>query len=240
VKVVTHVDIAVTIAPENKLDEETLTNLKQYNEDIDIIELRIDQWNDIDVNLIETIQQQIKDLNKRLLITYRTSIQGGNGHLNGDAYYQMLNSLIEVSHYDLIDIEFDKKSDKEQLASIISAAQNKDLEVVLSYHDFEQTPKLDELKHLYYKMQSMSPDYIKVAVMPKNKQDVTNLLMAMSDSADSVNPRVIGIAMSKLGLVTRTAQGVFGGTVSYGCLDTPKAPGQVHVSVLREQLKIYE
>ena len=89
-------------------------------------------------------------------------------------------------------------------------------------------------------MQSFSPDYIKVAVMPKNKQDVTNLLMAMSDSADSVNPRVIGIAMSKLGLVTRTAQGVFGGTVSYGCLDTPKAPGQIHVSVLREQLKIYE
>lgn len=236
----THVDIAVTIAPENKLDEETLINLKKYSEDVDIVELRIDQWNDIDVNLIDTIQQQIKDLDKRLLITYRTSSQGGNGQLNGDDYYQMLNSLIKVNNYDLIDIEFDKNTDKEILATIISAAQNKDLEVVLSYHDFEQTPKLDELKHLYYKMQSFSPDYIKVAVMPKNKQDVTNLLMAMSDSADSVNPRVIGIAMSKLGLVTRTAQGVFGGTVSYGCLDTPKAPGQIHVSVLREQLKIYE
>ena len=149
----THVDIAVTIAPENKLDEETLINLKKYDEDVDIVELRIDQWNDIDVNLIDTIQQQIKDLDKRLLITYRTSSQGGNGQLNGDDYYQMLNSLIKVNNYDLIDIEFDKNTDKEILATIISAAQNKDLEVVLSYHDFEQTPKLDELKHLYYKMQ---------------------------------------------------------------------------------------
>lgn len=236
----THVDIAVTIAPENKLDEETLNNLKKFKDDIDLFELRIDQWDVIDLKTIEAIQHQLKDLKKKLLITYRTNSQGGCGRLNGETYYTMLNTLIEAKNYDLIDIEFNKSTDKEQLTTLITAAQNKDIEVILSYHDFEKTPHLDDLKHLYYKMQSLKPDYIKIAVMPKNKQDVTNLLTAMSYSADSVNPRVIGIAMSKLGLVTRTAQGVFGGTVSYGCIDTPKAPGQIHVSVLREQLKLYE
>lgn len=236
----THVDIAVSIAPENKLTEELLNNLATYKEDIDIVELRVDQWNEVDIHLVETVKQQIKNLEKRLLITYRTKGQGGNGQLSGEAYYKMLNTVIEAQQCDLIDIEFEKNINKERLTQLITSAQNKDIEVILSYHDFEQTPKLDELKHLYYKMQALNPDYMKVAVMPKNKQDVTNLLMAMSDSADSVNPRVIGIAMSKLGLITRTAQGVFGGTVSYGCIDTPKAPGQVHVSVLREELKLYE
>lgn len=236
----THVDIAVSITPENKLTEELLNNLATYKEDIDIVELRVDQWNEVDIHLVETVKQQIKNLEKRLLITYRTKGQGGNGQLSGEAYYKMLNTVIEAQQCDLIDIEFEKNINKERLTQLITAAQNKDIEVILSYHDFEQTPKLDELKHLYYKMQALNPDYMKVAVMPKNKQDVTNLLMAMSDSADSVNPRVIGIAMSKLGLITRTAQGVFGGTVSYGCIDTPKAPGQVHVSVLREELKLYE
>ena len=39
--------------------------------------------------------------------------------------------------------------------------------------------------------------------------------------------------MSDIGLVSRTAQGVFGGTVSYGCLNEPQAPGQIHVEELK-------
>ena len=75
--------------------------------------------------------------------------------------------------------------------------------------------------------------------MPKGKEDVTNLLNAMSVTADSINERVVGIAMGKIGIVSRTAQGVFGGTISYGCIDTPKAPGQIHVATLRQQLDFY-
>ena len=46
--------------------------------------------------------------------------------------------------------------------------------------------------------------------------------------------------MSKLGTISRTAQGLFGGAVSYGCLDNPKAPGQIQVETLSAQLKLYQ
>ena len=76
--------------------------------------------------------------------------------------------------------------------------------------------------------------------MPHGKQDVLNLLSTLSETVDSVPQQVIGIAMSKLGMISRTAQGLFGGAVSYGCLDQPKAPGQIHVETLKCQLKMYE
>lgn len=65
------------------------------------------------------------------------------------------------------------------------------------------------------------------------------MLEAVATSADTLDAKVIGISMSSVGLVSRTAQGVFGGTVSYGCLGEPQAPGQIHVKTLKQQLLFY-
>lgn len=67
------------------------------------------------------------------------------------------------------------------------------------------------------------------------KKDVLHLLEAVKDSADALNQHIIGIAMSDIGIVSRTAQGVFGGTVSYGCLNEPQAPGQIHIEELKNK-----
>lgn len=235
------VKIAVTIAPESKLLAATIEDIQRYQADIDIIELRIDQWQEVALTQVHAVLKQLKELalNKQILVTYRTAKQGGLGTLAQKDYYEYLTSLITQETFDFIDIEFDKKQNTEDLTTVINLAQNNNKEVVLSYHDFDQTPPLDELKHLYYKMHLLAPEYLKVAVMPKGKEDVTNLLNAMSVTADSVNERVVGIAMGKIGTVSRTAQGVFGGAISYGCLDTPKAPGQIHVASLRQQLDFY-
>lgn len=57
-------------------------------------------------------------------------------------------------------------------------------------------------------MQKFNPEYVKLAVMPHNKNDVLNLLQAMSTFSDTMDCKVVGISMSKLGLISRTAQGV--------------------------------
>ena len=89
-------------------------------------------------------------------------------------------------------------------------------------------------------MQKLNPEYVKIAVMPKEKRDVATLLEAVAYTSEAISQQVIGISMSHLGLVSRTAQGVFGGTVSYGCLGEPQAPGQIHVKELKKQLLFYE
>lgn len=112
--------------------------------------------------------------------------------------------------------------------------------VVLSHHNFQETPALDELKFIYFKMQKLNPEYLKLAVMPKCQEDVLHLLEAMSLTAKHTTCRIVGISMSSLGKVSRIAQGVFGGTLSYGCIEEPQAPGQIHVSKLKSMVSFYE
>ncbi|NWK85216.1 type I 3-dehydroquinate dehydratase [Staphylococcus sp. GSSP0090] len=238
----TEVKVAVTIAPEQELSQTTIDDLIQFQDAIDIIELRIDQLPNLNDIHIEKIAKEIKELklNKKLLVTYRTSNQGGLGDLEEHDYIQILKEITHCQHIDMLDVEFDQTRPLNKLQALIELAHKNQIQVILSHHNFKETPKLEALKHLFYKMQQLESDYIKVAVMPHGKQDVLNLLAAMSDTADVVSQHVVGIAMSKIGLISRTAQGVFGGTISYGCLDTPKAPGQIHVSTLKAQLKMYE
>ena len=105
--------------------------------------------------------------------------------------------------------------------------------MVLSHHNFNETPSLEELKFTYYKMHQFEADYLKVAVMLMMKRCITSI-GAVKDSADALNQHIVGIAMSD-SIVSRTAQGVFGGTVSYGCLNEPHAPGQIHVEELKNK-----
>ena len=76
--------------------------------------------------------------------------------------------------------------------------------------------------------------------MPENQSDVLRLLDVLSITAQSVDQQVIGISMSSLGVISRTAQGLFGGTMSYGCIDTPKAPGQIQVTQLHDIINFYQ
>ena len=110
-------------------------------------------------------------------MTYRTANQGGLGTLASKEYLEYLTTLITQEIFDVIDLEFDK-SKNWGINNSNQLAQNNNKEVVLSYHDFDQTPQLDELKHLYYKMHLLAPDYLKVAVRLKGKKMSLQLLNA--------------------------------------------------------------
>lgn len=233
------VDIAVTIAPEDATISDLFKDLEFYQDSIDIIELRIDQWTD--VIGVKQVINELKELpfEFKVLITYRSNSQGGKGHVNEMEYQNVIQKLINESGYEMLDIEWDDKKDKNTYLSFINKAHQKGIQVVLSHHNFNETPSLEELKFTYYKMHQFEADYLKVAVMPNDEKDVLHLLEAVKDSADALNQHIIGIAMSDIGIVSRTAQGVFGGTVSYGCLNEPQAPGQIHIEELKKQIDFY-
>lgn len=233
------VDIAVTIAPEDATISDLFKDLEFYQDSIDIIELRIDQWTD--VTGVKQVINELKELpfEFKVLITYRSNSQGGKGHVNEMEYQNVIQKLINESGYEMLDIEWDDKKDKKTYLSFINKAHQKGIQVVLSHHNFNETSSLEELKFTYYKMHQFEADYLKVAVMPNDEKDVLHLLEAVKDSADALNQHIIGIAMSDIGIVSRTAQGVFGGTVSYGCLNEPQAPGQIHIEELKKQIDFY-
>ncbi|MCE3315600.1 type I 3-dehydroquinate dehydratase, partial [Staphylococcus aureus] len=83
-------------------------------------------------------------------------------------YIDILKLLIEYAQFELLDIEWSGSINTDQYAQLITDAQEKNLNVVLSHHNFEETPSLEEIKFIYYKMQKLAPQYLKLAVMPNN------------------------------------------------------------------------
>src|SRR5699024_887262 len=115
------VKIAVTIAPENEISQTFLNELVKYQTSIDIIELRVDQWatprvDDV-ANVIDNLYEL--NLNKKILVTYRTQSQGGKGDLSFDAYIKLLESIIEIDHVDMIDVEFEINRQSQYIVNLI-------------------------------------------------------------------------------------------------------------------------
>ena len=102
----TEVKVAVTIAPEQELSQSTIDDLIQFQDSIDIIELRIDQWTNLNEIAIEKVVEDLQSLklNKKLLVTYRTSNQGGLGDFGEDDYIQILRKIANCQNIDMLDI----------------------------------------------------------------------------------------------------------------------------------------
>lgn len=94
----TNVEVAATVAPNQLLDTLTLDNIKEYSNDIDIIELRIDQWEDRHLELLKSNLEQLQELNinANVLVTYRTISQGGKGEMTHEAYMTLLKEIIKI------------------------------------------------------------------------------------------------------------------------------------------------
>lgn len=84
----TQVDVAVTISPEETITQLCLDELIKYKDYIDIVELRIDQWENFVIKNVDTVIQQLRGLNLdfKILVTYRTSNQGGKGNVEETTY----------------------------------------------------------------------------------------------------------------------------------------------------------
>ncbi|HDK3050067.1 TPA: type I 3-dehydroquinate dehydratase [Staphylococcus aureus] len=237
----THVEVVATIAPQLSIEETLIQKINHRIDAIDVLELRIDQIENVTVDQVAEMITKLKVMQDsfKLLVTYRTKLQGGYGQFTNDSYLNLISDLANINGIDMIDIEWQADIDIEKHQRIITHLQQYNKEVVISHHNFESTPPLDELQFIFFKMQKFNPEYVKLAVMPHNKNDVLNLLQAMSTFSDTMDCKVVGISMSKLGLISRTAQGVFGGALTYGCIGVPQTPGQIDVTDLKAQVTLY-
>ncbi|HCG2583619.1 TPA: type I 3-dehydroquinate dehydratase [Staphylococcus aureus] len=237
----THVEVVATITPQLYIEETLIQKINHRIDAIDVLELRIDQFENVTVDQVAEMITKLKVMQDsfKLLVTYRTKLQGGYGQFTNDSYLNLISDLANINGIDMIDVEWQADIDIEKHQRIITHLQQYNKEVIISHHNFESTPPLDELQFIFFKMQKFNPEYVKLAVMPHNKNDVLNLLQAMSTFSDTMDCKVVGISMSKLGLISRTAQGVFGGALTYGCIGEPQAPGQIDVTDLKAQVTLY-
>ncbi|WP_120429871.1 type I 3-dehydroquinate dehydratase [Acinetobacter baylyi] len=223
-----------------KTREQALAQAKVIaeNKDADIAEFRIDLLEFASdtkkvIALGQELNQILKD--KPLLATIRTSNEGGKLKVTDQEYEKIYSEYLKKPFMQLLDIEMFR--DQAVVAKLTKLAHQKKVLVVMSNHDFDKTPSEQEIVSRLLKQDQMGADILKIAVMPKSKQDVFTLMNATLKVSEQSKKPLLTMSMGRLGTISRIATANMGGSLSFGMIGEASAPGQIDVTALKQFLK---
>lgn len=221
--------IVVPVMPRS-LEEAQMLDVAKYDL-ADIIEWRADY---LPKEEILTVAPAIfeKFVGREVLFTLRTNREGGNIALEDSEYVSLIKEVNAIYQPDYIDYEYFSHMDVFHEMLEFS-------NLVLSYHNFEETP--GNIMEAFSEMTALSPRVVKIAVMPKTNQDVLDL-MNFTRGFKTLNPEqeYAVMAMGKLGRITRVAGELMGSCWSYASLDEESAPGQILLHQLTKFLEVLD
>lgn len=208
-------------------------------ETIDIIEFRADyyeQLNDLSRLSMLLKELQARFIEKVFLFTIRSEKEGGEKLSFATPSILDINKfVIENRLADMVDIELFSIVNED--VSLIKLAQKNGVKIVMSNHDFNTTPSVDQMVVRLRSMQDIGADIAKIAVMPENRRHVLNLLEATSIMSEQyAKIPIVTISMGELGKLTRVSGGIFGSAVTFSSLDRSSAPGQIPLEKLNNLL----
>jgi len=205
---------------------------------VDVVEWRVDWFEGVfDFAKVEDVLKDLRTVlgNIPLLMTFRTSKEGGEKAIEPDAYAELNIKAAQTGYVDLIDVEI--FTGDEIVKKIIDGAHAAGIKVIASNHDFFKTPAKADIIYRLRKMQDMNADIPKIAVMPQNKKDVLTLLAATEEMATNYADRpIITMSMAGTGVISRLCGEVFGSSMTFGAAKKASAPGQMGVNDLNTVL----
>ena len=196
------------------------------DEGADLLEWRLDVTRQPEV---ETVLPQSP---LPVIATVRTVEQGGN--FSGTSQEQLrllIRAATSGSSY--VDWEF---RPGEPLPEELSGIRER---VILSYHDFAQTPPDRELESLFDQMAALNTGVIKVVTLAKGMEDNISLLNLIKMGRNR-GIEVVSFCLGSLGRISRLACLLMGGAFTYAALESgaEAAPGQLTLAKMRELLEL--
>jgi 3-dehydroquinate dehydratase-1 len=208
----------------------------------DVLEWRVDYFDAIgDSAAVIAAAQAIKQAagNIPVLFTRRSTLEGGEKiAINEDQVIAMYTAVCESKSIDLIDYEM--ANDAANIARVRTAAKANNIKLVLSFHNFSYTPALETLVAKFLTADQLGADVAKVAVMPRDLDDVLTLLTATRAASKKLRIPLISMSMGPFGAVTRLFGWTFGSALSFAVGASSSAPGQVPIEDLNTVLTILQ
>ncbi len=184
---------------------------------IDFAEIRLDK-----------MQVEIEDINKifsyhpKLIATCRA------GTMDNSIRIKLLTSAIEAGAA-FVDIEVE--SDAQFRIPILEKARSLGCQVIVSYHNFEKTPKKSNLEQIISQCFELGADVAKIACMVHSEKDNALLLGLLNEERSLV---VVGLG--EKGKICRIAAPFLGSLFTYASLSKGKetAEGQLDWKTLQQ------
>lgn len=207
---------------------------------VDVVEWRVDWFENVFefdkvLEVLKSLREALGEI--PLLMTFRTSKEGGEKSIEPEAYAELNMKAARSGYVDLVDVEVFTGDDI--VRQIVECAHACGVKVVASNHDFFKTPAKEEIVSRLRKMQELDADIPKIAVMPQNKKDVLTLLAATEEMYSEYADRpIITMSMAGTGVISRLCGEVFGSALTFGAAKKASAPGQMGVNDLSTVLNL--
>ena len=218
----------IALPVDDKNIDEVLERAKK--EKIDIIELRIDQFSNLEIDYILEHGKKVKEKGFYLLATVRSKKEGGSD-IPDKERFEIFSKIVHFA--DILDIELTSENINKD---VIDLSKGHGKLSLVSYHDFEKTPSEEEIQEIIDRANSLSPDIIKYAFNVKGFEDVGKIMSVTHKNRDK---KIVAIGMGELGKITRVAGYFFGSLISYTFIGKSFAPGQIEASRLIEEMRFY-
>jgi len=211
------------------------------NPNADMAEFRIDLLdfasnNKAVIELGKELNQILK--NKPLIATIRTANEGGKLQVSDAEYEKIYSEYLKQPFMQLLDIEMFR--DQARVKKLTKRAHQKNVLVIMSNHDFDKTPSQQDIEQRLLKQDQLGADVLKIAVMPKSKQDVFTLMNATLNVSQKSKKPLLTMSMGRLGTISRVATANMGGSMSFGMIGEASAPGQIDVKQLKNLLNVVQ
>lgn len=210
----------------------------QELQNCDLIELRIDFYENIhDLKQVHELLLQVRQqTNLPLLLTYRSLKEGGHIQLSDQEYLSLVQTACQSGCIDIVDIELE--SGNMLVYQLVEIVHQNHVKVLMSYHDFEKTPAVMEMKERLEKMEIMGADICKIAVMPFSYKDVIQLLNTTMEMSQRLTRPLVTMSMGKIGKITRIVGELVGSSITFASVGQSSAPGQLTLEDMQTLLEV--
>ena len=188
----------------------------------DLFEVRLDALAD---NRRE-VSRVIPRLCPPLIITARHPAEGGHNDLSAARRRELLLEFLPCASY--VDVEL--RSVRSH-AAVVAEAHNAKVQLIVSVHDFRDTPSAGEFRKLALRARAASADIFKLAARVETPADLARLISGFEAAQTKLPTSAMGIGA--LGREARRAMIAHGSVLNYAHLGTAQADGQLSLGELR-------
>jgi 3-dehydroquinate dehydratase I len=193
---------------------------------VDIAELRIDQFGSHEHAYV--LNQVRKWSRLPTIATVRTEKQGGRYRQQESERLLLFKAVLP--EVDAVDVELDA----EIRDQVIQLAKGQGKLAIVSYHNFDTTPSLEELSAYVDKAVQYGADVVKIATMVGHQADIRTLARLTLEKSSA---RLAVIGMGGQGLLTRLFLPSLGSLLTYAYIGQPTAPGQLDADTMFDMLR---
>ncbi|HKU83221.1 MAG TPA: type I 3-dehydroquinate dehydratase [Candidatus Nitrosocosmicus sp.] len=199
---------------------------------VDIIECRFDYLNNF--QKLDQFLDILSSYQNKCIYTIRPENEGGKFTNDPDKRIEIISKFIHRNPL-FVDIEYNLISSNDNLADLV---ENKNARILVSWHDFYQTPEFDHLLDQVKNMQIYSP-FVKIVTTARSIDDSIRILNIYQSIDTHIS--LIAFAMGETGVLSRVLCTVVGTSpFTYASLGAALAPGQMSVDQMKSIYDLFK